>query len=241
MGGDEGRRVREDLVGVLHDGVRWQPAVLHRQRHRPAGGMEPHPEGAGGGYLGGDEVPTAAGVDVQVVGGSGAATERQLGQTHIGGDVRGLLVQPRPPRVQRPQPVEQRGGQGGCERPGQVLEDVMMGVDQAGCDQAAGRLQRPPGHRDRVARPADGADEPPRHRDPAAWQLAAPVVDGRDEFGAAHEQVDRWDGGSRRGRKAVVFRSWSTYGHGRRFCCATVTAADRGGREVTAVGHRGDR
>ena len=111
--------------------VRRQPAVLHRQRHRAAGRVEPHAEVAGGGDLGGDQVAGAARVHVEVVGGGGAAAQRQLGEADVGADVRRLLVQPGPQRVERDQPVEQAAGQRGRERAGQVLVEVVVGVDQA--------------------------------------------------------------------------------------------------------------
>ena len=57
---DQPPRLGEDLVVVLDDGVRRQPAVLHRQRHRAAGGVEAHAQVAGGGDLGGDQVAGAA-------------------------------------------------------------------------------------------------------------------------------------------------------------------------------------
>ena len=94
-------RVGQDLVVVLDDGVRRQPAVLDRQRHRAAGRVEPHAEVAGGGDLGRDQVAGAARVHVEVVGRGGAAAQRQLGQPDVGADVGGLLVQPRPQRVER--------------------------------------------------------------------------------------------------------------------------------------------
>ena len=87
-----------------------------------------------------DQVAGAARVHVQVVGRGGAAAERQLGEPDVGADVRGLLVQPRPQRVQRDQPVEQAAGQRGGERAGQVLVQVVVGVDQARRDQAAARV-----------------------------------------------------------------------------------------------------
>ena len=124
-------RVGQDLVVVLHDGVRRQPAVLHRQRHRAAGGVEAHAEVARGGHLGGDQVTGAARVHVEVVGRGGAAGQRELGQPDVGADVGRLLVEPGPQRVERDQPVEQPAGQRGGEGPGEVLVQVVVGVDQA--------------------------------------------------------------------------------------------------------------
>ena len=54
-------RVGEDLVVVLHDRVRGQPAVLHRQRHRAAGRVEPEAQLAGRRDLGRDRSPPPRG------------------------------------------------------------------------------------------------------------------------------------------------------------------------------------
>ena len=139
---DQPLRLGQDLVVVLDDRVRRQAAVLHRQRHRAAGRVEPHAQVAGRGDLGGDQVAGTARVDVEVVGGGGAAAQGQLGQPDVGADVRRLLVQPGPQRVERDQPVEQPAGQRRREGPGQVLVQVVMGVDQARRDQAAAGVDR---------------------------------------------------------------------------------------------------
>ncbi len=138
-----------------------------------------------------------------MVGGGRAAAQRELDQADVGGDVHGLLVQARPQRVERPQPGEQRTGHRRRVRPGEVLEDVMVGVHQAGGDQAAGRVQSPPGRRERVDGRPDRADQAAGHRHPAAGQLPAPLVDGCHQLGAVYEQVDRVRAGCRRGHRGA--------------------------------------
>ena len=98
---DQPLGVGEDLVVVLHDRVGRQPAVLLRQAHRAAGGVEAHAELAGRRDLGGDQVAAAARVHVEVVGRRRAPAERQLGQADPRRQVRRLLVEPAPQRVQR--------------------------------------------------------------------------------------------------------------------------------------------
>ncbi len=97
----------------------------------PAGGVEAHAQLAGRGDLGGDEVAAAGGVHVEVVHRRGAAAEGQLGQADPRRQVGGLLVEPGPDRVQRGQPAEQVGRRGRAVGPGEVLVDVVVGVDQA--------------------------------------------------------------------------------------------------------------
>ena len=52
--------------------------------------------------------------------------------------MRGLLVEPAPQRVQRAQPVEQVAAESRTEGPGQVLVEVVVGVDEPRRHQAVG-------------------------------------------------------------------------------------------------------
>ena len=128
---DQPLGVGEDLVVVLHDRVGREPTVLLRQAHRPARRMEPHAELGRGSDLGADQVAAAAGMHVEVIGGRRAPAERELGEPDPGRDVRGLLVEAAPERIQRGQPVEERGDRRGPIGAGEVLVDVVMGVDEA--------------------------------------------------------------------------------------------------------------
>ena len=172
----------EDRVVVLHDRVGREAAVLLRQRHRAPGRVEADPEVAGRGDLGAQQVAASGRVDVEVVGRRRAPAQRQLGQAHPGGDVRGLLVEQRPARVQRGEPVEQRRPGGGPERPGEVLVDVVMGVDQARRDQAAVGPQGPLGGRRRSSsRPPTATTKPSRQatQPPASSRRSSSIVTTR--------------------------------------------------------------
>ncbi len=63
--------------------------------------------------LGRQEVAGAGGVNVQVVRGRRAATQRQFGQANEGGEVDGLLVELCPVRVQDTKPIEKTSADGG--------------------------------------------------------------------------------------------------------------------------------
>ena len=70
----------EDLVELLHDVVRRQPARRLPAVHRAARGVEAQAQLAGGLDLGGEQVAAALGEDVVVVAGGGAAGQRQLAE-----------------------------------------------------------------------------------------------------------------------------------------------------------------
>jgi hypothetical protein len=69
-----------------------------------------------------------------------AAGERELGEPRARRRVLGLRVDPGPDRVELPQPREQVGLLGA--RAGQGLVQVVVGVDQARGEQAAGAVDR---------------------------------------------------------------------------------------------------
>ena len=189
--GDEALGRGEDLVVVAHDVVGRQPAVLLGHVHRAMGGVEAHAEVAGGLDLGADQVAGAFRVEVQVVGGGRAAAEGQLGQTHPRRDVGGLLVDAAPLRVQRLQPAEQRRRRHRRPRPGQVLEEVVVGVHQARCDEAPGRAEGASRRRRLVAPTAQRGDQAAVDRHPAAPQLTPVTVDRRHHLGVPDQEVHR--------------------------------------------------
>ncbi len=183
----------ENLVVVGHHVVGRQPAVLDRQRHRTSRGMEPHPDVGRRLDLCGQQVTGTPGMQVEMVGRGGAAGERQFGEAHPCRHVHRLGVDAAPPRIQRLQPPEQRLVGHRRERPREVLEQVMMGVDEAWRDQAVGGVE----HRGCRWRGtgADRAHQPVGDRHPATVDLAP----GRVERGHT-ASVDDHDIGSRRPR-----------------------------------------
>ena len=168
MSGDSLFAGGEDGVVVLHDDVGRQAAVFLRQAHRPAGGMEAHTQFAGRGDLGAQQVARAPRVEVMVVGGDGAAAERQLGEADPGAGEHGLFVDGLPQRVQALQPPEQRLVGHRRVGAGEVLEDVVMRVDEAWRDQAVGGVDDPSRSRLGVGGSTDCLDEPTGDGNPAA-------------------------------------------------------------------------
>ena len=90
-----------------------------------------------------DEITAAARVHVEVIGARGAAAERELGQPDPRRHVRRFLVEQRPARVQRGEPLEQRAVHRRPVAAGEVLVDVMVRVDQARRHQAAVGVEHP--------------------------------------------------------------------------------------------------
>ena len=170
--GDRGLAGGEDLVVVGDHVVGRQAAVLLAQRHRAARRVEADAELAGGGDLGAEQVAGAARVQVEVVGRGRAPAEGQLGQTDERAGVHRLLVDPPPQRVQRLQPAEQRLVGHRRVGPGEVLVQVVVGVDQPGRHQAVGHVDHLGRGGRLVGRPADGLHQPAGDGHPAAGQLA---------------------------------------------------------------------
>ena len=97
----------------------------------------------------------------------------------------------RPAGIERGEPVEQRAAGGGQIGAGEVLVDVVMGVDEARRDQAAVGPQHTRRLGDRVRTAADRHHGPAVAGHPAARQLAPVVVHRDHEVGSRHQQVDR--------------------------------------------------
>ena len=177
----------QDVVVVGHDVVRRQAAVLLGQRHRSAGGMEAHAEIRGGVDLGGEEVAGAAGVDVQVVRRRRATRQGELGEPDPRRQVRPLGVEARPQRIQRLQPAEERLGGHRRKGAGEVLVQVVMGVDEPGGDQTVRRVEALVAGRWRSV--TERSDQPAVHGDPSVVELAPLVVHRGDEAGAGDDEV----------------------------------------------------
>ena len=102
----------QDRVEILDDAVRRQPAGRGSEVHRPAGEVQPYPDGPRGRREVVEDRVVTSGYEVVVVCDGGAPAQRQLGQPdrRSGEDVLGL--QPGPHRVERGQPART-----GCSRP----------------------------------------------------------------------------------------------------------------------------
>lgn len=128
---DQSLAVGEDGLGLLHRLLRRQAAVLLAEAHRAAGEHGAHAQFLDHPDLHVDGLFEAAGEQVVVVGGSGAARQQQLGQRHLGGQFELLRGQPRPDRVEGLQPGEQRLVDHRRPGAGKGLVEVVMGVDES--------------------------------------------------------------------------------------------------------------
>ena len=185
---------RQDLVIVGHHVVGWQPSVLLAQRHRAAGRMKAHAEVGRRGDLRRQEVTCVARVQVQMIGGGRAAAERQLGEADERAGVHGLFVDGSPQRIQRLQPAEQRLVGHRRVGAGEVLEQVVMGVDEPGRDEALAGIDRLGRGGLRLGGTADRGDEATVDCHPAAGQLAAGTVEGRQQPRPADQQIGHASG-----------------------------------------------
>src|SRR5262245_31475116 len=181
--------VGEDLVVVLHDRVGREPAVLLRQAHRPSRRMEPHAELLRGPDLGTDQVAAAARVHVEVIGARRAATERELGQPDPRRHVRRFLVEQRPARVQRGEPLEQRAVDRRPVTSREVLVDVVVRVDEARRDKATVGIDHGAGVGLGITRRSDTRHQAVSDGNPSAGKFATIVVDRRNEQRVAHQQI----------------------------------------------------
>ena len=115
---DQPLAVGEDRVLALDDGARRQAALVLAQAHAAAGGDQAHAERLGLLDLDVDRVVEPVVEDVVVVARGRGAGEEQLGQGHPDREAQALLRQPRPDRIERDQPGEQRLVQRGRARRG---------------------------------------------------------------------------------------------------------------------------
>ena len=132
---DHPQRVLQDRPLVLDQRIRRQPALALADRHPAAGRVKAQPD-LGRGL---DRVfdAGAVGEQIEMVRRGGAAGKRQLDQPGRGRDAEVVGPHPRPDRIERLQPAEQRRVLRLGHRAGQGLEQVVMGVDQARRDHAA--------------------------------------------------------------------------------------------------------
>ena len=185
---DGGLRRRQDGVFVLADRVWRQTAVFFGDAHRTPGRVKTQAYLSRRRDLRRQQVAGAGGVNVQVVRGSRAPAQRQLGQANEGGEVHGLLVEPCPVRVQGTKPIEKTRAGGGGKSAREVLEDVVVGVDQTRRDQAAVGSEGTAGRRFAPGWP-NSDDEAVIDRHPTASHFLAQVHRGH-KLRPGDDQVD---------------------------------------------------
>ena len=124
-----------------------------------------------------------------MIGAGGAAAQRQLAQPDPRRHVGRFLVQPAPHRIQGTQPLEQVTAQRRGKGAGQVLVEMVMGVDQSRRHQAAPGIDHPLRRR-LPPRRSHRADQAAPDRYPAAADLPPLGVHRHQQFRALHAQVD---------------------------------------------------
>jgi hypothetical protein len=171
----------EDRVAVLDDVVGRQAPGALAEVHRATARVEAHADRPRGVDLDAEQVARRAREDVVVVGGRRAPRARQRRQPRAGGRGDHRVVDVLPDRVQRDEPLEQRGLLRVAAR-GPLVE-VVVAVDQARGRQLAGGVDAA----DRGARGlarrralADRRDAAVLDDEVAVGDLAALVVDGGD-------------------------------------------------------------
>jgi hypothetical protein len=138
---DQAVAVLQDRLRVLHHVVRRQSALRAAAAHAAARGVEPRAHAQRHLDLHVQELlGRAAREYIEVVRGGGAAGQQQLADPHARADLDGLGVQLAPDFVEPHQPVEQLGVLHGRDVAGQRLVQVVVRVDEAGIDHAAGGL-----------------------------------------------------------------------------------------------------
>jgi hypothetical protein len=135
---NETLRVLKDEVFFFHHAVgRQAPLALAHAHAAPTGG-EAHANGLRG--LNAVVQTHTVGVDVEVVAAGGAAAHQEFGHGHLGAHLHHFRCQPGPQGVQTAQPAKQFSVLHGGNRPGERLEHVVVGVDQAWGHQMAARV-----------------------------------------------------------------------------------------------------
>ena len=174
-----------------------RPPWLAPEVHRAAGRVEPQADRGRRADLGSQQVAAARREHVVVVGARRAAGAREPPQRRGRRGPHDLLVDAGPHRVQRGEPLEQRGVD--SEPAGGPLVEVLVGVDEAGGQQAAGAVEHAVGSPAYVIGRGTGPDR----RDPVAVDDDVPgrVLGAGGVDGADRDRVD--DEGHPRPRSAA--------------------------------------
>jgi hypothetical protein len=144
--------------------------------------MEAHPDVARRLDLSREQVASASRMHVKMVGRGGATGEREFSQTDPRRHVHRLSVDPSPQRIERLEPTEKRLVRHRRIGPGEILIEVVVGVDEARRDQAARGIDSL--KRLRSLTTTDVSDQAVTDSDPSTGDLASVIIDRRDEVGA---------------------------------------------------------
>ena len=189
---NEAERVGEDRLLVLDHVVGRQPALAAPAAHRSPRGLEPDAEIAGGGDLDVDEARLAAGEEIEMVGGRGAAGQQQLAEADPRGGVDRIRRRPAPHLVELGEPGEERGLLHAGDVAGEGLRKVVVRVDEAGEDDLAPGVDRALGIEGRRGLAgACGRDRFAVDHHVPARVAAALVVHGHDQPRVADQGAHR--------------------------------------------------
>ena len=108
-------------------------------------------------------------IEIMMIGGGGAAGQHELGQREPRGQPEVVGLEPRPDRIERDEPGEQRLVDGGRVGAGQRLVEMMVGVDEPRQHDMAGGVERRVDAL-RASRPAPRSCDPRALDDEAAFR-----------------------------------------------------------------------
>ena len=215
--GDQPPRVGEDRGLVLAHVVGRQAAAAAAHAHRAARRLEADAERARGADLGVDQPLLPGGEQVEVVGRRRRPGEQQLAETGTGCGLDRLLVEAPPDLVQLRQPVEQRRLLHARDAARQHLRQVVVGVDEAGQDHLASRVDPVLGRERRRHRwRAEGGDAVVLDQHPAPGQARSRVVHGGNQPRVVEQRAHRQLPGAKRASEQRVM------GNLRRWAAATI-------------------
>ena len=163
--------VGENRLFVLDHAVGRQAAVLDREVHRPARHRHADAEAPRLLNLDVDRVLKPLGIEIVMVGRGRAARHQELGQRQPRGNPQMIGLQPRPEGIERREPGKERLVD--CLRmgAGQRLEEVVVGVDEAGQHDMGGGVEYGVDTLRRLAPPDQTRDPRPLDDDAALRAL----------------------------------------------------------------------
>ena len=129
----------ENMAFFLNHRVGRQAALATAHAHAPACGVKAHADLCSG--MDAVVQLAAVGVDIQMVTGSGAARENQLGHRRLGRNRDHFRRESRPDWIQVVEPIEQLAVLGCRYNAGQALVHMVVGVDQPRDNHLAGHVQ----------------------------------------------------------------------------------------------------